>query len=502
MAVSTMTLAELLGEWRRGGPAHERLAATLRALALDGRLPLESRLPAERGARRHAGHQPRDRDRGLRSLRADGYLSSRQGSGSWLTVPGGYASGPDGIAPADGLDLRVAALPAPAALDDLARDAVADLPRWLDHHGYEPLGLPPLREAIAARFTARGLPTRPEEILVTNGALQAIDLCCARSCGVGARSWWRSPAIRRRSTRSAMPEDGFAPSRSRPHGWDLEALEATARSRQPALAYLIPDFQNPTAALMDEPARLRAVQTLERAGTAVIVDESFAELDLDGGGSPLPTAAFGRRRDHRRLAEQDGVGRPADRVGAGRPGAGAPAGVRAGDGRHGHTGARPAAGRPGVAALRRAPRRPAASRQGAPPRADRRARAPRPRLVVPVAVRRAVRVGTAAGADQHRAGRRGRRAGRARHARPSIRQRGAARGTASGCRSRSRPSSSSRRWRRSLPWPRSWWPATRPPRSWSATTRWSTTATVDAARAAAARAGLRRVIAAGPGGRV
>jgi DNA-binding transcriptional MocR family regulator len=293
MAVSTATLAGLLGEWRRGGPAHERLAATLRALALDGRLPLESRLPAERALAATLGISRATVTAAYERLRADGYLSSRQGSGSWLTVPGGYASGPDGIAPADGLDLRVAALPAPAALADLAQDAVADLPRWLDHHGYEPLGLPPLREAIAARFTARGLPTRPEEILVTNGALQAIDLCLRTILRRGRSVLVEIPSYPAALDAVRNAGGRLCPVPVTPHGWDLEALEATARSRQPALAYLIPDFQNPTAALMDEPARLRAVQTLERAGTAVIADESFAELDLDGGGSPLPTAAFG-----------------------------------------------------------------------------------------------------------------------------------------------------------------------------------------------------------------
>ena len=55
-------------------------------------------------------------------------------------------------------------------------DALRSLPRWLDHHGYDPLGLPPLRAAIARRFTARGLPTTSEQILVVSGALQALDL--------------------------------------------------------------------------------------------------------------------------------------------------------------------------------------------------------------------------------------------------------------------------------------------------------------------------------------
>jgi DNA-binding transcriptional MocR family regulator len=292
MAVSTASLVQLLGEWRAGGPAHERLAATLRALALDGRLALDSRLPAERALATALGVSRATVTAAYDRLRADGYLSSRQGAGSWLTVPAGYTSGPDGLGAGDGLDLRVAALPAPAALEDLARAAAAELPRWLDHHGYEPLGLPPLREAIAERFSRRGLPTEPDQILVTNGALQAIDLCVRTLLRRGRPVLVEIPsypaaldALRRGGARlRAVPVTS--------EGWDLDALEASARSHQPALAYLIPDFQNPTAALMDESARQRVMAVLTRSGTPVIVDESFAELDLDADRSPPPTASF------------------------------------------------------------------------------------------------------------------------------------------------------------------------------------------------------------------
>src|SRR5262249_59673083 len=99
-------------------------------------------------------------------LREEGYIESRQGAGSWVALPGGHRAATDTLLAGAGLEMRIAALPAPPALDDIARAAVADLPRWLDHHGYDPLGLPPLRESIAARYTARGLPTRPEGVIV------------------------------------------------------------------------------------------------------------------------------------------------------------------------------------------------------------------------------------------------------------------------------------------------------------------------------------------------
>jgi DNA-binding transcriptional MocR family regulator len=79
-------------------------------------------------------------------------------------------------------------------------------------------------------------------------------------------------------------------------GWDMEALEASVRNRPPALAYLMPDFHNPTGALMDAEARRRVLGVLGRAGTTTVIDETFTELNLDGVEMPPPAAAFGGGR--------------------------------------------------------------------------------------------------------------------------------------------------------------------------------------------------------------
>lgn len=59
--------------------------------------------------------------------------------------------------------------PAPPEVSAALAAALADLPRLLPGHGYSPHGLPELRARIAGRFTARGLPTTPEQVLVTGG---------------------------------------------------------------------------------------------------------------------------------------------------------------------------------------------------------------------------------------------------------------------------------------------------------------------------------------------
>src|SRR3954471_24459448 len=98
-------LARLLGAWRSGGPAYAALAAALRLLVLDGRLPLRTRLP---GARELAGRSPprppRPGERELAAalgvsrttaaaayatLRDGGFLESRRGAGSWTRLATG-----------------------------------------------------------------------------------------------------------------------------------------------------------------------------------------------------------------------------------------------------------------------------------------------------------------------------------------------------------------------------------------------------------------------------
>lgn len=291
--IAPARLAELLGEWRRGGAAADRLAATLRALVLDGRIALHARLPPERALASTLGLSRATVTAAYDRLRSEGYIASRQGAGSWVTIPAqGRAEG-DELHDFDGVDLRIAALPAPAAVGELAIAAARDLTRWLDGHGYNALGLPPLRSAIAARFTARGLPTRADQILVTSGALQALDLAIRALLPRGRAALVEIPSY-------PVALDALRAAGARLHtvpvsdaGWDHDALQAVASAHRPALAYLMPDFHNPTGRLMDEADRRHTMRALARSGTAVVIDETFAELNLDDAEMPAPAAAWG-----------------------------------------------------------------------------------------------------------------------------------------------------------------------------------------------------------------
>ncbi|HEY2271568.1 MAG TPA: PLP-dependent aminotransferase family protein [Jatrophihabitantaceae bacterium] len=284
-------LAALLPDLRaQRGPVYAALCDAITALVLDGRIATETRLPSERELAAALHISRATVTAAYDALRSSGFLTSRTGSGSYVTVPPGSRPGPSlarwrpGTDPSDLIDLSCAALAAPpGVLQQALPAAAAALPRYAESEGYEPAGLPVLRAAIANRFTERGLPTSAEQILVSNGAMHAYDLLLQLLIGPGDRVLTELPtypgaidAARRIGARIVavpMAAEG---------GWDVGAMRTTLRQTSPRLAYLVPDFHNPTGALIGDDARRDVLRTARQTGTTVIVDESFVELGFDG----------------------------------------------------------------------------------------------------------------------------------------------------------------------------------------------------------------------------
>jgi DNA-binding transcriptional MocR family regulator len=139
--------------------------------------------------------------------------------------------------------------------------------------------LPILREAVAARFTSRGVATRPDQILITNGSLHGLDLLLRLLIGPGDRVITELPsypgaldAIRANGGR--LVPVPMAPT----GGWQVGQLQATLRQTAARLAYLTPDFHNPTGALVPAADRREVLKTARQTGTTVVVDESFVDL--------------------------------------------------------------------------------------------------------------------------------------------------------------------------------------------------------------------------------
>ena len=294
-SISAARTATLVGAFDRS-PAYAGLADALTLLIGDGRISLGTRLPSERELTDTLGVSRTTVTRAYAALREAGYAEARQGAGTFTRVPGGRARAHDrALLPRpgdhDAIDLNCAAASAPPGLAAAYAEAAAELPAYLGGHGYFPAGLPQLQQAIAATYDARGLPTAPEQIMVTPGALSAASIVAQAWTGPGDRVMVESPvypnatqAIRHSGARlAAAPVD--------PDGWDLDAVGAALRQSAPVLAYLIPDFQNPTGHLMTDAQREEYAAHLRGTRTVAVVDEAHQALALDGQEMPRPFAA-------------------------------------------------------------------------------------------------------------------------------------------------------------------------------------------------------------------
>lgn len=296
-------LAVLLGTWRSTRPAYVALADRIRLLLLDGRLPLHLRLPAERELSAALQVSRTTVAGAYELLRGEGFLASRRGAGSWTTLPADSSRHPWQVASAGDaspgdryvIDLTQAAPQAPSgALHAAVSAAVDRLPAHLPTSGYEVLGLADLRSAIADWYAGRGLATSPEQILVTNGAQHAFGLVLRLLVSPGDRVLLEDPtypnavlAVRQAGGRPIPVPTG-------PEGLDLDVLAAVSRQHNPVVAYLIPDFHNPTGSLLGASGRGRVLDLLRRSRTAVVVDETLVDLRLDGPALPPPVAASDR----------------------------------------------------------------------------------------------------------------------------------------------------------------------------------------------------------------
>ncbi|WP_293682529.1 PLP-dependent aminotransferase family protein [uncultured Phenylobacterium sp.] len=290
--ISPASVVRLLGAWRgeRVGPAYGQLSDSLRLLILDGRLALDVVLPGERELAAALEVSRTTVTAALARLRDDGFLERRQGAGARTRLPAGPGERGGGLisdSRAEGvLDLASAAPPASEAVHGAYAAALSALPAHLPQTGYGVLGLPRLREAIAERYTRRGLPTTPDQIMVTNGAQHALALMLRLLAGPGDRVVIDHPtyphaidAIQRASCRAVpvgLPDEG----------WDVDGVAAALSQSGPRLAYLIADFHNPTGRWMTPHARAAIAAAARRTRTTLIFDETLVDLWLDAPIAP------------------------------------------------------------------------------------------------------------------------------------------------------------------------------------------------------------------------
>lgn len=342
-SLNPSALARLLGQWSLGNaPAYRELADVVRLLILDGRVALDTALPSERAFSAALGVSRTTVTAAYGHLREQGFLSSGQGSrgrtriprlmpsgtsmltghgsaggrgpisaeasslpghkASHLTASGLQAQGfaAPGLAAPEGLiDLAYASLPASGEVVHRAfAAALTELPALLPGFGYDAIGLLPLREAVASRYTAAGVPTTADQILVTSGAQHALNIIIRSLAGRQDKVLVEHPsypnaldAIRAAGCRAipvaftAGPGTGTINAGSGGPDALVWDVQAAMMQQRPKMAYMVPDFHNPTGQLMPDLQRRQLVRAAAASGTVLVVDETLRDLNLDGAGT-------------------------------------------------------------------------------------------------------------------------------------------------------------------------------------------------------------------------
>ncbi|MFF4313833.1 PLP-dependent aminotransferase family protein [Streptomyces sp. NPDC001507] len=147
-------------------------------------------------------------------------------------------------------------------------------------------GEPALRQRLAARVSARGLPTEADDLLVTTGSQQALSLLASALIDPGDTVLVESPCYL-----AALQVFGLAGARVLPvpgdaDGVDPAALEELIRAERPKLLYLVPTFQNPTGRTVPAARRAALATTAARHGLWIIEDDPYGELRYDGDHVP------------------------------------------------------------------------------------------------------------------------------------------------------------------------------------------------------------------------
>lgn len=289
--VSARALTTRLGGWRTSEPAYEALADGIRLLCLDNRLPAGTALPAERELASVLGVSRTTVAAAYRSLRDSGHIRSLRGSGS-VTQGAPQRAAIRTVSDPRAVDLQQASPAAWPGLAGVFAEAAAQAPALLARPGYDVVGREELRASLADQYTRRGIQTTSTQILITSGAQSALHLLATVLVRRGDRVMIESPtyphaAEALRSAGARLVSVPVTPD----EGWDLDRAEQVFARVRPSLAYLMPDFQNPTGRSMTGVERELFVTAAARAGTLLIVDETTADLDIDRAIEPPPFGA-------------------------------------------------------------------------------------------------------------------------------------------------------------------------------------------------------------------
>ena len=147
-------------------------------------------------------------------------------------------------------------------------------------------GYPPLREYIAARYRAKGIAVRMEEILITSGSQQGIDLVGKIFLNKGDKVLVERPTYLATLQAFGMYEPEYRAVALEDDGVDVAALAAALDAGPVKIFYAVPSFQNPTGITYSREKRCAVAALLNGRETVFVEDNPYGEIRFMGEDLP------------------------------------------------------------------------------------------------------------------------------------------------------------------------------------------------------------------------
>ncbi len=282
-------------------PAYKQIADAVAAAIEKGTLRGGQRLPATRELAGYLGMNRATISAAYGLLEESGFIQGHVGRGSFVADRPGSALNPR---PQASTSLSVNFATSRPAGDAFPLASFRKLSRAVieSEEAAEilqlgsPYGYTPLRRYLLEKARLEGVGTTGDDILITNGCQQALDLVARRFATGNTKVICEDPAYHGLLRVFARSGCQVLPVPVGVNGPDLDVLEGLLVQHRPALIVLTPSFQNPTGATMDLSARTRLIQLAASSGALLVESDIYSELRYQG--SSLPS-----------LKELDGSGR-------------------------------------------------------------------------------------------------------------------------------------------------------------------------------------------------
>ncbi len=170
-------------------------------------------------------------------------------------------------------------------LDEVCHHVLTHTPRESLQYGLTG-GFPPLRQALAEYMTQLGVPAKMENIVITSGSQQALDLMGRIFLEEGDTVLVENPTFLGALQSFKAYGVKFAGVPVREDGLDVDELEELLDTTHPKFMYLIPNFQNPSGVTMSLERRVKVVGVADRMGVPILEDDPYGVLRFEG--EPIP----------------------------------------------------------------------------------------------------------------------------------------------------------------------------------------------------------------------